>query len=81
MTRGPFRCDRCGETWTHHPVLAVPCPDCGAERGIWCKRPSGHRAWGDLHVSREQAALDEGVLRRCGEAVSAINTNPNRSTR
>ena len=27
-----------------HPVLAVPCPDCKAAAGVWCKRPSGWKA-------------------------------------
>ena len=38
-----------------HPVLAVPCGDCHAAVGAWCKRPSGHRA-ADLHHARRQAA-------------------------
>ncbi|PZX14225.1 hypothetical protein LX81_03024 [Palleronia aestuarii] len=38
-----------------HPVLAVPCPDCRAATGAWCKRPSGHRA-ADLHRARKEAA-------------------------
>ena len=38
-----------------HPVLAVPCPDCRARAGAWCKRPSGHKAI-DLHKARRDAA-------------------------
>ncbi len=38
-----------------HPVLAVPCGDCRAAAGAWCKRPSGHRA-AELHLSRRTAA-------------------------
>ncbi len=35
-----------------HPVLAVPCADCGARAGAWCKRPSGHKAM-DLHSAAD----------------------------
>lgn len=38
-----------------HPVLAVVCPDCRADVGAWCKRPSGHKAM-DLHKARKIAA-------------------------
>jgi len=38
-----------------HPVLAVPCSDCQATAGSWCKRPSGHRAT-ELHRTRKTAA-------------------------
>lgn len=60
-----FRCHRCGESWPDHPVTRVPCPVCGAPAGAWCRRPSGHRAWGEPHVERERAALTAGVLRMC----------------
>jgi len=39
-----------------HPSMAVACPTCGARAGGWCKRPSGHRAWGHFHKERHQAA-------------------------
>lgn len=38
-----------------HPVLAVRCPDCGRSPGVWCRRPSGHRA-SELHKSRRAEA-------------------------
>lgn len=38
-----------------HPVLAVRCPDCGTAPGVWCRRPSGHRA-SDFHLSRKAEA-------------------------
>ena len=38
-----------------HPVLAVRCPDCGKAPGVWCCRPSGHRA-SDFHLSRKAEA-------------------------
>ena len=38
-----------------HPVLAVRCPECGKAPGVWCCRPSGHRA-SDLHKARRIAA-------------------------
>ncbi|WP_187431441.1 hypothetical protein ROLI_048060 (plasmid) [Roseobacter fucihabitans] len=39
----------------HHPVLAVACPDCGKAPGVWCRRPSGHKA-SELHRSRRAEA-------------------------
>lgn len=38
-----------------HPVLAVRCPCCGKAPGIWCRRPSGHRA-NDFHTDRKAEA-------------------------
>lgn len=38
-----------------HPVLAVRCPECGKAPGLWCIRPSGHRA-NDLHLRRRAQA-------------------------
>jgi len=38
-----------------HPVLAVACPDCKKPVGVWCVRPSGHKA-AELHSSRGVAA-------------------------
>ena len=38
-----------------HPVRAVRCPDCGRAPGLWCCRPSGHRA-SDLHLRRKAEA-------------------------
>lgn len=34
-----------------HPVLTVRCPECDRAPGVWCRRPSGHRA-SDLHQRR-----------------------------
>lgn len=39
-----------------HPVLAVACPSCQAKVGVWCKRPSGHKAFAQLHAPRKRAA-------------------------
>ncbi|WP_246082692.1 zinc finger domain-containing protein [Rubellimicrobium rubrum] len=47
-----------------HPVLAVPCPTCGAGVGAWCVRPSGHQAL-DLHSLRCLRA-DHAFLERYG---------------
>ena len=38
-----------------HPVLAVRCPACQSAPGLWCRRPSGHRA-SDLHAERSAEA-------------------------
>lgn len=49
----------CGKTWTRDPVLEVVCPDCRARVGVWCKRPSGHKAM-NPHNSRDLLA-DRGA--------------------
>lgn len=55
-----------------HPVLAVPCPNCKAEEGSWCKRPSEHTA-GDFHVVRKNLADDRFIVQH-GSAASIDNT-------
>jgi hypothetical protein len=74
-TKGPWRCDDCGQEWPRDPALEVACPKCGAAVGKWCydDRPSGHRAkfgvW--VHSERDQRALDEGIITRCPKAKKA----------
>jgi hypothetical protein len=57
----PAHCRRCGQTWPRDPRLEVDCPRCGAAAGTSCRRPSGHAA-AEIHVEREQLAVDRGVL-------------------
>lgn len=65
----PVTCHRCGKTWPRDPALEVPCPTCRAAVGVKCRRPSGHNVPGGIHASRDQAAMDAGLLERCpGEA-------------
>lgn len=64
------QCHACGQVWPRHPVLEVACPVCPAKVGVWCQRPSGHRA-AQLHTDREQLAVDTGVLPMCPEGPSA----------
>jgi hypothetical protein len=66
MNLKPVSCSACGESWPRDPALGVPCPQCQAPVGKPCKRPSGHGC--NLHHSRDQAALDAGVLKRCTAA-------------
>ena len=47
-----------------HPVLAVPCPTCGAGVGARCVRPSGHESL-NLHALRCLRA-DHAFLERHG---------------
>ena len=58
------QCSRCGEVWSRDPALEVSCPQCHAGIGIWCKRPSEHRA-AQLHSVRDKAALDAGIMGVC----------------
>lgn len=51
-----------------HPVLAVSCPTCKARPGIWCQRPSEHRAH-ELHAERRGAA-DEIFIQQYGALAS-----------
>jgi hypothetical protein len=57
----PAYCRRCGQTWPRDPRLEVACPRCGAAAGTSCRRPSGHAA-AEIHVEREQLAVDQGFL-------------------
>lgn len=58
-----IQCELCDLRWTapRDPALEVPCPDCGADVGRSCKRPSGHRApFGAVHAARDVAAYRAG---------------------
>ncbi|MEM1363434.1 MAG: hypothetical protein AAGF94_17270 [Pseudomonadota bacterium] len=55
-----------------YPVLAVPCPDCRKAAGVWCMRPSGHRA-SDLHAARCDAA-DQDFIDQHGADASIERT-------
>jgi hypothetical protein len=57
----PAHCRGCGQTWPRDPRLEVNCPRCGAAAGTSCRRPSGHAA-AEIHVEREQLAIDRGFL-------------------
>ena len=72
-----FVCNNCGETWLRHPATVVPCPDCKAAAGSVCKRPSGHNLFGDdVHLCREQLAVDQGLLTKCPQALPAPTPSP-----
>ena len=49
--------------------LEVECPTRHAPIGRKCRRPSGHEC--ELHASRDQRAMDRGLLERCPAAGSA----------
>ncbi len=55
-----------------HPVLAVGCPTCGKPPGVWCLRPSGHRA-GDFHQDRK-AEADRVFIAQHGDTASILRT-------
>lgn len=54
-----------------HPVLAVRCPTCGTAPGLWCRRPSGHRA-NDLYAAR-RAEADRLFIEQHGEMAAIIH--------
>ncbi len=59
-------CDRCGQSWRRDPALEVRCPDCGAQPGRKCRRPSEHGIFGGgLHAARDRAAMKAGILVKC----------------
>jgi len=65
----PVVCLRCGEEWPRDPALEVTCPDCHAEPGHTCVRPSGHSGpFVNLHYARKQAAFDQGFENVCSKA-------------
>lgn len=53
-----------------HPVLAVRCPVCGKAPGLWCVRPSGHRA-NELHTPR-RAEADRLFIEQHGPDASIV---------
>lgn len=55
-----------------HPVLAVDCPLCKARPGVWCHRPSEHKAW-DLHEERKRIA-DTVFIAQHGKKASIDKT-------
>mgnify|MGYP007100929122 CR=1 FL=1 len=59
-----------------HPVLAVRCPTCGKAPGLWCRRPSGHRAndhrANDLHAAR-RAEADRQFIAQHGDLAAIIH--------
>ena len=61
--RKPAVCLRCGMEWPYDPALDVKCPQCQAPKGVNCRRPSGHNC--ELHIARDRAALDAGVIIKC----------------
>lgn len=49
------RCRTCGRQFPRDPAKEVPCPQCGADVGSPCRRPSEHRC--SIHYSRDRLAL------------------------
>lgn len=71
----PKKCQKpgCTRTWDRDPTLEVTCPNCGAEPGRLCRRPSGHTVWNPdwpglpkgIHPERDREALREGAYGKC----------------
>lgn len=66
----PVTCQACGETWARDPILEVECPDCRVGPGVFCRRPSGHKA-SSYHASRDHAAIAAGAYGICPAGPSA----------
>lgn len=78
----------CSREWETDPVFDVTCPNCGAEPGEKCKRPSGHVVWDTgnslprgAHRARDIEALDKGAYGtcptgRCPASVEELETQP-----
>lgn len=62
-------CKHCGQTWPRDPRLEVACPDCLADIGVRCRRPSGHGC-PEPHMGREELAIERGFMTRRCPAVS-----------
>lgn len=48
-------CRTCGREFPRDPAKEVPCPQCGADVGSSCRRPSEHRC--SIHHARDRLAL------------------------
>lgn len=68
LAKGPCRCSKpgCNVEWDRDPALEVECPDCKAQVGSGCRRPSGHGGnFVDLHAARDLAADAAGAYGTC----------------
>ena len=59
----PVECSYCEQSWDRDPALEVECPQCYAEPGSRCRRPSGHPVnigtqLHGIHKDRDRKALD-----------------------
>lgn len=69
------RCSRCGQEWPRDPALEVECPTCHAPVGRKCRRPSGHRVFGDQpHAARDYLAMERGFFKKCKGGHDEENT-------
>lgn len=62
------RCRRegCDRTWDRDPCFEVACPQCGADVGDRCVRPSGWSGpFVTWHKDRDLLALEEGHYGAC----------------
>jgi len=80
----PKQCQHagCPKSFERDPALEVACPECDAEPGTLCRRPSGHVVWNTewdlprgIHPERDVEALRQGIygecpLGRCPESVA-----------
>ena len=72
----PVCCGVCGHSFRQDPCFEVDCPDCGAKKGQYCKRPSGHQ--GPLipfHAARDFKAHKEGYYNHQGISGCGPNVN------
>ncbi|WOE76756.1 zinc finger domain-containing protein [Alterisphingorhabdus coralli] len=58
-----------------HPVMAVRCPECGKAAGVYCYRPSGHKA-SDFHRSLKDLA-DQIFIQQHGNAAAVFRSDNN----
>lgn len=61
MANRSATCMKCGHHYELDPQLAVPCPECGAKAGSFCRRPSEHSGpMVNTHAIRDLLALALG---------------------
>lgn len=61
MANRSAACMKCGHHYDLDPQLAVPCPECGAKVGSFCRRPSEHSGpMVNTHAVRDLLALALG---------------------
>ncbi|MCZ0962386.1 zinc finger domain-containing protein [Paracoccus benzoatiresistens] len=54
-----------------HPALAVSCPICGTDPGLWCRQLNGQFT-GSLHKAR-QAEADRQFIEQYGHEAAIIH--------
>ena len=76
----PVCCTSCGHEFPQDPPFSVPCRQCGAKVGQYCKRPSGHSGpFVPFHAVRDIDALVAGGYDHDGNSKCGPNSKATRT--